>query len=215
MANYENGAFTRQSIVAACKELFYEKGFHETGYADICNAAHVNRSTIYYHFESKDMMLYEVMWEFTTDLKHLAEKYCPDPKYHYFIAIYLQWYLIKQDEKFRAFSLTGCLDNPVYTGKKDFSYYYTLLTDQMWRILFDRKDVSELSFASAYGYIICCVRLMCEHPDKYDPLEMFEHCVNSSISIWGIPREKLETIWPEIKGYISQIPEEEIAVRLP
>lgn len=212
MSNYENGSLTRQSIVLACKRLFYEKGFHETSYSDICDAAHVNRGTIYYHFKTKDIMLYEVMWEFTTDCKHLAENYCKKSEYLYILALYLQWHLIRKDEKFRAFSLSGCLSTPVYTGKKDFSYYYSMVADHICGIFDGKHRIPELSFASAYGYIMCCVRLMCEHPDKYDPREMFKHCIISCISIWGIPKEKAENIWDDIQYYISLIPEEEITV---
>ena len=75
MGSYENGANTRQAIVQACKRLFYEKGFHDTSYGDICRAAHVNRGTVYYHFDSKETMRYEVQWEYTTDNKHVVEKY--------------------------------------------------------------------------------------------------------------------------------------------
>ena len=41
MGNYENGALTRQLIINACNRLFYEKGYNETSYADICAMAHV------------------------------------------------------------------------------------------------------------------------------------------------------------------------------
>lgn len=212
MANYENGANTRQAIVAACKRLFYEKGYYETSYGDICKAAHVNRGTIYYHFDSKEAMRYDVMWEYTTDAKRIAEKYCDQPQYHYILAMYILWHLAKRDEHFRCFQPAICIDYPVYTGKKDCSYYYSNLTDGMWGAFFDKKLIPQLAFASVYGYIMSCVRMLCEHPEKYEPWELFRHCVDSSISIWGIPRETMDQIWIDVKNYLSQIPEEEMQI---
>lgn len=214
MGNYENGTNTRQAIVQACKHLFYEKGYHETSYSDICKAAHVNRGTIYYHFKDKEFMRYEVMWEYTIACKRIAEKYCARPEYHYILGMYLQWHLVKTDANMRRFLLSTCIDYPVYTGKRDFSHYYSALTDKMWGSFFDRKQISELAFASVYGYIMSFMRMMCEHPGKYDPLEMFEHCVNSSISIWGFSQDKMEKFWCDIKHYIALIPEEEIRLQL-
>lgn len=214
MGKYENGANTRQAIISACKRLFYEKGYYETSYADICKAAHVNRSTVYYHFESKEAMRYEVMWEYTTDAKRIAEQYCSQPEYHYILAMYFLWYFVKHDEKMRRFQLSCCVDYPVYTGKADFTHFYSVLSERMWGAFFDKKQISTLSFASVYGYIMCCMRMMCEHPQEYDPLGLFEHCVNSSIAIWGVPKDRMDEVWHTVKQCIARIPESEICVHL-
>ena len=57
------------------------------------------------------------------------------------------------------------------------------------------------------------MRMLCEYPEKYEPMELFVHCAGSSASIWGIPKEKMEEIWPQVRRYLSQIPEEEMKVR--
>lgn len=212
MANYENGAYTRQAIVRACRRLFYEKGYHDTSYPDICKAAHVNRSTIYYHFHSKEAMRYEIMWEYTIGCKRIAEKYCDRPEYHYILATYILWHQVKHDPNMRRFQYQICLDYPVYTGKMDASYYYSLLTDRMWGAFFDRTQISELSYASVYGYIMCCMRMLCENPEQYDPLELFIHCADSSIAIWNISQNTINIPWQDIRHYISRIPAEAMAV---
>lgn len=208
MANYENGAYTRQTIVQACKQLFYEKGFHETSYADICKAAHVNRGTLYYHFGSKEDMRYEVQWEFTIANKHIAEKYCPDSRYHYVVAMGMFWKQLQKDEKIRRFALQCCTDYPVYTGKKDMTYFYYTSYESMWGQFWDRKKISQLAFASVYGYIMSCMRMSCEHPDRIDSLELFEHCIHSCFAIWGIPGALMDEIVTEAMKYISLIPED-------
>lgn len=214
MANYENGAYTRQAIVKACKLLFYEKGFRETGYSDICKAAHVNRGTIYYHFKDKEDMRYEAQWEYITANKHVVEKYCSDHRYHYILAMCMFWIQIHRDGKLRRFCLQCCQDVPVYTGKMDLSHFYYTGYETMWGAFWEKTNISQLAFASVYGYIMSCMRMLCEHPEKYDPMEMYEHCVNASVSIWGIPDEIMAKIWQDVKHYISLIPEEEMWLQL-
>ena len=210
MANYGNGAFTRQAIIQACKQLFYEKGYHETSYSDICKAAHVNRSTIYYHFDSKEAMRYEVMWEYTIANKRIAERYCKQSEYLYIVAVCMMWYHIKYDERLRLFHLSGCEDYPVLTGKADYSHYYTVLYERMWGAFFDKKEISELSFASVYGYIMSCMRMLCTHPQKYDPMELFMHTVNASVSIWGISKDAMDRIWENVTRDLAAVPRENL-----
>ena len=215
MANYENGVFTRQAIIRSCKKLFLEKGYHETIYADICNDAHVNRTTVYYHFKDKEQMRYEVQWECTMDLKHIAERYCDKEEYHFLLTAYLLWYKIKEDENFRRFQYSHCIDYPLISNRDNFHYFYINICKNMWQPFFDISQISDLAFASFYGYIICCIRMLCEHPEKYEAMEIFEMCVNSCIFVWGISQDTVAGIWADVKHYISLIPEEEIQLQLP
>lgn len=213
MGNYENGAYTRQAIVQACKQLFYEKGFHETSYSDICKAAHVNRGTIYYHFETKETMRYEAQWEYMIANKRIVEKYCPDTRCQYIIAMCMYWLQIHRDGNMRRFVFQCCTDFPVYTGKMDLTHFYYTCYEMMWGAFWEKKDIPQLSFASVYGYIMSCMRMLCEHPESYDPMELFEHCVNASVSIWGIPDDTMSEIWQNVKHYIALIPEEDLTIK--
>ena len=206
MTNYENGATTRRAIVNAAKRLFYEKGYPETGYGDLCAAAFVNRSTIYYHFKTKDDLRYEVHWEYFIACKRLAERYCPDSRYHYLLAMCIFWREAHDDPKLRRFVLQCCRDFPVYTGKKDFSYFYYACYEVMWGVFWDKRKIPQMAFASVYGYIMSCMRMLCEYPEKYDPMELFVHCVNSSAAIWGIPREEMDGIWRDMKRWLACVP---------
>lgn len=127
MGHYENGAYTRRAIVDACKKLFYEKGYHETSYADICRETHVNRGTIYYHFPTKEQMRLEVQWEFFVDCKHVAEHHCPDERYCGIIAVAIFWLWTQKDEKMCSFARRLYQDYPVYTEKKMFLIFITQL----------------------------------------------------------------------------------------
>lgn len=78
MGKYENGNFTRKTILDISKKLFLEKGFHETSNEDICRAAHVNRSAIRYHFRDKENLRYEVLWQIFMEYRAIASRYCQE-----------------------------------------------------------------------------------------------------------------------------------------
>jgi AcrR family transcriptional regulator len=50
----------RQQILAASKQLFSERGFHQTTMEDIANAAELSSGTIYLYFKSKDELFAEL-----------------------------------------------------------------------------------------------------------------------------------------------------------
>jgi AcrR family transcriptional regulator len=56
---------TRRRILDAAYELFYRKGFARVGVDEIADFAGLTKRTLYYHFESKDLLLAAVL-----DLQH-------------------------------------------------------------------------------------------------------------------------------------------------
>lgn len=48
---------TRQRIVEAANRLFYHKGYNQTSFSDVVDAAAVPRGNIYYYFKTKDEIL--------------------------------------------------------------------------------------------------------------------------------------------------------------
>lgn len=52
---------TRDHIVQAADQLFYERGFEKTSFADIAESVKISRGNFYYHFKSKDDILAAVL----------------------------------------------------------------------------------------------------------------------------------------------------------
>lgn len=208
MGNYENGAFTRRAIVDACKKLFYEKGYHETSYGDICEEAHVNRGTIYYHFPNKELMRLEVQWEFYIDCKHIAERHCPDEQYVPLVAMAILNMQMQHDAHMRQFSLQNCIDYPIFTGKKDPTYFYYSAYEYMWNRFWNIKQISPLSFSTVYGYLQSSIRMLCEYPESYDALELNEHLYRTCLSLWGAPDDLVDRIIATEHSYIAVLPED-------
>ena len=75
MAGYKTGQKTREHTLRICRKLFYEKGYRETSFGEICQEAEVNPGTISYHFKGKTKIaqtIYaEIMYTYQQRLKEL------------------------------------------------------------------------------------------------------------------------------------------------
>ena len=67
---------TREAALEAAATCFAEKGFAETGVAEICSRAAISKGALYYHFESKQAIFLELidrqLGELKDDLENTA-----------------------------------------------------------------------------------------------------------------------------------------------
>lgn len=56
-----NNKTTREQIIDAADELFYQRGFEHTSFADIASAVNISRGNFYHHFKAKDDILIAVI----------------------------------------------------------------------------------------------------------------------------------------------------------
>lgn len=52
---------TREQIVRSADELFYQRGYEHTSFADIAGAVQISRGNFYHHFKTKDDILEAVI----------------------------------------------------------------------------------------------------------------------------------------------------------
>ena len=87
VAKSKKGTLTKQNIINAAKQLFYENGYNKTGIQDIADYANVKLGTITYYFKKKDdmisdiyntffMALYDYVSEASEKDLNLYTKYC-------------------------------------------------------------------------------------------------------------------------------------------
>jgi len=57
----EKGEVSRQQIVETANRLFYQRGYNQTSFSDIAEAAAIPRGNFYYHFKTKDDILAAVV----------------------------------------------------------------------------------------------------------------------------------------------------------
>ncbi len=205
MKGYDNGMATRKAILNACKELFYEKGYRETTNEDICKKAHVIRSSIYYHFKDKEAIRYEVMWEYMIALRHLMENYCEE-NHSFSLSLYALWVRSISDEKLRKFFMDYHTDYPVFAQDSPTTQFYLLGYEQMYSRLWKKEDISPLSFASVYGYIVGMYQMMNAHPDAFNAKELFYNTMTNGMAIWGIPKDRIDGLWANLEACIDRIP---------
>ena len=57
----QKGHINRERIVQAADDLFYQRGYNQTSFSDIADAAEVPRGNFYYYFKTKDDILKAVV----------------------------------------------------------------------------------------------------------------------------------------------------------
>lgn len=65
----------KQAILLAATRLFSQKGFRNTSISDLSKAIGVAQGTIFYHFESKEMLFLSILEQFKEDITKEFERY--------------------------------------------------------------------------------------------------------------------------------------------
>ena len=69
---------TREQIIEASDQLFYEQGFEQTSFADIATAVGIARGNFYYHFKTKDEILDAVIEKRLMDRQEMLDMWDAD-----------------------------------------------------------------------------------------------------------------------------------------
>lgn len=86
---------TREQIVAAADDLFYQHGFEHTSFTAIASAVKISRGNFYYHFKSKDEILDAVIEARLASTRQMLEEWetqaaGPEARIRRFIHILIQ-----------------------------------------------------------------------------------------------------------------------------
>lgn len=137
MTTYKNGIITKNKILNTCKNLFYEKGYKDTTYIDICKEANVSPGTITYFFGSKKIIAIDIYSEFLIAIKEMTKKYLIEKnnEYNLRVATALEQIiftnLIYVNEHYKRFYYDICVDGLLlesYINKMDL--FYKLHSDE-------------------------------------------------------------------------------------
>lgn len=207
---YDNGLNTRRLILDACRKLFYTKGYHETSYEDISREAHVNRRSIYYHFKDKELLRYEVTWETFLQNRALAREYCQEERLQELLALYMIWHQSMRLSGVGRFHAVYSRDCPVYDLKSGLPMFYRTVYNRIFGEVWKMDDISPLAYATAYGHLMGMMQLVAEHPERYDPKEVFMHGIITCAKIWWMPETSMAPLWEQLRSYMARIPETEI-----
>ncbi|MBF7097502.1 TetR/AcrR family transcriptional regulator [Alkalibacter sp. M17DMB] len=103
---YKKGITTKNRILQAAKELFYENGYDNTTVNMIKDRAEVSLSAIPYYFKEKDKILNVIYSDFLTNIYNLIKKEIDEPIDSYllhFHASKIYYYIIINDPNNKRF----------------------------------------------------------------------------------------------------------------
>jgi TetR/AcrR family transcriptional repressor of nem operon len=66
---------TREHIVEAADQLFYQRGYEYTSFSDIADAVRISRGNFYYHFKTKDEILDAVIEARLENTRQMLERW--------------------------------------------------------------------------------------------------------------------------------------------
>jgi len=66
---------TRDQIIEAADQLFYQQGYEHTSFSDIANAVQISRGNFYHHFKSKDDILSAVIQQRLNNTQQMLDKW--------------------------------------------------------------------------------------------------------------------------------------------
>ncbi len=79
----ERGEANRQHIVETANRLFYQRGYNQTSFSDIADAAKIPRGNFYYYFKTKDDILAAVIDHRMDDIRVMLAEWdaaSPEPR---------------------------------------------------------------------------------------------------------------------------------------
>lgn len=134
MVKQKAGEKKRKLIIDVCKKLFYNNGYNNTTYNDICTAADIPPGTITYHFENKRGIARVIEDEYETQNKIYIERMCANKGYTktQLMAIenFHMWKRDLEDAKLRNFLLDVSAERvPSEAAFQAVKYFYQCVID--------------------------------------------------------------------------------------
>ncbi len=148
---------TRKAIVAAATELFHRKGYFAASMSDIARECGIQKAGIYYYFQAKEALLFDIMKRTMEDLlvhlkKSLEDAVGVEGAIRAAVRGHVEFHLNRQKETFIANSELRGLTPEHYravVGQRD-TYeliFQSLIRDGMEQKVFAEGDVKILSYA--------------------------------------------------------------------
>lgn len=137
MATYKTGIITQNKILQACKELFYEKGYKDSTYIDICEKADVGPKTITHYFKSKKLIAIKIYTDFLIDIKEKTKAYMIEKNNYYDLRVatalerIIFTNLMIENSNYKKFYYDICVESLLLDANiEKVEYFYKLHSDE-------------------------------------------------------------------------------------
>lgn len=144
MVKRKAGEKKRDLIIDVCKKLFYEKGYNNTTYNDICEAADIPPGTITYHFDSKRGIASAIEDEYEPQNKIYIEQMCANRSYSKVLLMAIEnfhmWKRDLEDANLRNFLLDVSRERvPSEAAFRAVKYFYQCVIEELGLEISDRE----------------------------------------------------------------------------
>lgn len=216
MSNYSTGMATKERILSAAERVFYEKGFSDTKFADICREAGVLDGTLNHHFGSYKNVASELvkrsMQGMENQLNNLFGKELhADALIMLASSIYFHRFF--EDEKFRKFNSEFNTD----LASRNSAYkYYKLYGESIVQKLKDSyqkrmgKDAINEKELDLFFHAISSIdgpfeTYLCNNLDDFTPETTLKHYYQIYLSIFGYTEDELNQLLDIVNQYYQQL----------
>ena len=211
---YESGKETRNKILSAASQLFYENGYEATTYDDIAKKAYVNRGSIYYHFKTKDAIRGAIVEEEFIQNVRIARLHTGTYHHIAMTSTSLFWYKYLHNRKYHHFY--------TYLADKDFNSRKINWTEEenYFRFLvsaFGTENPLEefLSGGKIFQQIACnadsvLMNFLFSQAEQYDHLSATKLEFDIIARLLKIPEECFKRSWSAAEELMARIPYEKL-----
>lgn len=192
MASYSVGDETKENILAAARKLFYEKGYVETTYADLCEYTGIRQGNLHYHFNSKMLLAKTICLETGETINAEASALLGeegDPILHYVLCMFIFWYKFYNDPKYRRFIYQATLE---IVTKESPEEYFNIFFGKFGLIEDYNNKFNKINIMSCMAIDSVLPSFIINNLDKYTYEEMSEYTLTIYCLILGINQQKLK-----------------------
>ncbi len=148
MAKKRTDINTKSLIYNNAKFLFFQKGYTNTTYDEICEKIGLNKAMLKYHFSSKKNLAALIYNEIHTDINEYIEKHMgisSSDKIRHFILQTIFFDLIKNNSNFNLFYIDICKDNILTQYTKGTTCYYIAEISEINNMSYSESDLKVFS----------------------------------------------------------------------
>lgn len=209
MVKRSAGEKKRDLIVSVCKKLFYEKGYNNTTYNDICTAADIPPGTITYHFENKRGIASVIEDEYEPQNKIYIERMCTNRGYSKVLLMAIEnfhmWKRDLEDPNLRNFLIDVSRERvPSKAAFRAVKYFYQCVIDELGITVSDKE--MRLIVPTQIGMSDAVLMEISRDPDSFTYEEAARFSIRFFLRQLGVADSESEHVIAEAREIFKTLP---------
>lgn len=210
MVKLSAGEKKRQHVIAVCKKLFYQNGYANTTYDDICKAADIPPGTITYHFDGKRGIGVVIEDEYEPQNKIYIEKMCANRNYSKTLLMSIEnfhmWKRNFEDDKLRRFLHDMSGERvPSTAAYEAIRFFYQCVIDDLKLDSPSSKEL-DLIISAQIGMSDMLLHTIMHDLERYTYQECAHFGIRFFLRQLGIPDAQSEKIIAEGEAVFETLP---------